>query len=252
MEQCTTIVSASFNETEIEVSNILLNLSSLIEESESRSRVSPVTWSCKRKRSDRNLGFNSACSSEESDNVEVEDKIIELKSSEAISPDTPLSFSPTKFDDKDKYPSKKSSKGKTREELLNTIEKLTKCRELLRGEVENVRSYYNSQKAYNLELKAMKERVITNLNGQGQGSETCHRSQYPMGQFPQAQPMFSSANGLGSMNHTGPVGIPDLSVTLVDIAERKAQCAEARRKRMKRMEIKRSSKFNKTSKEIAN
>lgn len=84
------------------------------------------------------------------------------------------------------------------------------------------------------------------------GSETCHKFQYPMGQQPQAQPMYSSANGLGYVNHTDPLGIPGLNVNFVDwaFAERKAQFAEARRKRkMKIVETKRSTGLiNKTTK----
>ncbi|MCD7463600.1 hypothetical protein HAX54_050911 [Datura stramonium] len=308
MKQSTIIQSASFDEAEIEVSDILLNLKALIEESESRSRVPPLSPSSKRRRSDRSLDFNSSLpdsvernsqveeeEEEDGDNVEIEPKSVKLKS-EATSPDTPLSFSPRESADEPKQYSsdnEKSSERKTRDKLMRKIEKLTRCREVLRGELENVRSYYDSQKAYNLELKAKREKVMTNLNGQG--SETCHtlqypigqlpqaqsfsssayglgsvdltgpigippyhKYQYPMGQLPQAQPMLSSANRLGFMNHTGPVGIPHLNVNLVDwaftmnslshfehnrdIAERKAQYAEARRKRiLKRIEMKRSS-----------
>lgn len=68
--------SASFDEDEIEVSNILVNLKDLIEESESRS---------KRRRCDRNLGFNSPSPNsqveeDESGDVEIEPKFVKLKS----------------------------------------------------------------------------------------------------------------------------------------------------------------------------
>lgn len=81
-------------------------------------------------------------------------------------------------------------------------------------------------------------------------SEAFHRFQYPLGQLQQAQHLYS--NGLGP----GPMGLPDLNVTVdeafaldpFDIdrmnVERKAQYAEARRKRrIKRIEIKNSSGF---------
>ncbi|XP_055821657.1 uncharacterized protein LOC129890136 [Solanum dulcamara] len=232
--------SASFDEDEIEVSNILLNLKDLIEESESRS---------KRRRCDRNLGFNSPSPNfvqrnsqveeDESGDVEIEPKFAKLK----LEKTNPNQIS--------------RSKAKTREELTCNIEKLTQCRELLRGELKKVQSYYNNQKAYNLELKAIREKVMTHLNGQE--AETSHMLQYPMGsssayglgsvnhtgsigiqypmgQLPQAKPMFSSANGLGFVNYTGPVvGIPNHTVSPFehnrDIAERKPQYTEARRKR---------------------
>lgn len=79
-----------------------------------------------------------------------------------------------------------------------------------------------------------------------------HKFQYPMGQLPQAQPMYSYANVLGSMNHTSPLGpIPYLNVNLVDwaFAERQAQYAVARRKRrVKIVETKKIYRFNKTDK----
>ncbi|WMV56989.1 hypothetical protein MTR67_050374 [Solanum verrucosum] len=143
------------------------------------------------------------------------------------------------------------SERKIREKLMRNIEKLTRCRESLRREMEIVQSYNNKQKAYNIELKAMREKVKANLNEQE--LETNHMLQYPMGQLPQlgsmnhtspivmgqlpqAQPIFSSTNGLGFVSYTGPIiGMPN-------IAERKAQYSEARRKRrMKRIETKRSS-----------
>lgn len=56
-----------------------------------------------------------------------------------------------------------------------------------------------------------------------------------MGQLPQEQPMFSSTNGLGFVRYTGPIS---------GMSQRKAQYAEARRKRrMKRIETKRSSRL---------
>lgn len=92
---------------------------------------------------------------------------------------------------------------------------------------------------------------MPNLNGQGHGNSTAqnlgssmvqpHKLQYPMGPMLQAQPIPSSANGLGFVNHRSPIGTPDLNVTLVEaftfehsmgLTERKAQYAEARRKRM--------------------
>lgn len=120
------IQSASFNEVEVEVCDILLNLKDLIQESESRSRVFPFTWSSKRIRSDRSLGLNydvnSQCSSPNSvqrNNSQAEDNdnnidpaAVALKP-DVPSPDTPLSLSPTEFDDKPmQYFSKKSSKTK--------------------------------------------------------------------------------------------------------------------------------------------
>ncbi|KAK6773053.1 hypothetical protein RDI58_028291 [Solanum bulbocastanum] len=81
------------------------------------------------------------------------------------------------------------SERKIREKLMRNIEKLTRCRESLR-------------RVSNDELR--------------QELETNHMLQYPMGQLPQAQPMFSSTNELGFVSYIGPIiGMPN-------IAERKA------------------------------
>lgn len=251
---------------EIEVVNILLDLENLVNENQYCS----VIWGSKKRRSNRRIDFstrlvNSSSSIQGSSKIEIE---IEPKiKAEVTSPATPLSFSPSESDEKSKHSSCKSSKRKTREELMDTIKQLSQCRESLRGEVENVRNYYNNQKAYNLKLKAMKEQVTKMVNFHGAGvnlgqlyinpvmepnrqqpfimdqvtlrSEGFHRFQYPWGQLQQqAQPLFT--NGLGS----GPTGLPDLNVTVDDPFERKAQYAEARReRRIKRIEIKNSSGF---------
>ncbi|XP_060194690.1 uncharacterized protein LOC132623895 [Lycium barbarum] len=276
------------NEDEIEVANILLDLDNLFRE----KQFSSLLWGSKRRRSNRGNDVSSRVNSSPSlqgsskiDEHEIEHKI----KVEVNSPATPLSFSPSESDEKSKHSSRKNSKRKSREELMDMIKQLSQCRESLKGEVENVRNYYNNQKAYNLKLKAMKEQVTRMLNIQGAGvnlgqlynnpgmepnrqppfimdqvalgSETFHRFQYPLGHLQQAQPLFS--NGLGPVNHmglgSGPIGLPDLNVTVdesftldslspFDIERmnvvRKAQFAEARRRRMiKRIEIKNSSGF---------
>ncbi|KAE9445409.1 hypothetical protein C3L33_22693, partial [Rhododendron williamsianum] len=49
----------------------------------------------------------------------------------------------------------------TREERLEIIEELTQRRELLKGEIEAVKSYYNKLRAINLDLKAKKRELET-------------------------------------------------------------------------------------------
>ncbi|KAK4348993.1 hypothetical protein RND71_031748 [Anisodus tanguticus] len=284
-EQCLLLLNTS-NQDEIEVANILLDLDNLVRQ----KQFSSLIWGTKKRRSNRGPDFSSRVNSSPSlqgsskvDYNEIEPKI----KVEGNSPATPLSFSPSESDDKSKHSSTKNSKRKSREELMDMIKQLSQCRESLRGEVENIRNYYNNQKVYNLKLKAMKEQVTRMLNIQGAGvnlgqlysnpgmepnrqqpfimdqvalgSETFHRFQYPLGQLQQAQPLFS--NGLGPMNHAGlgPIGLPDLNVTVDETftldslspydlermnVERKAQFAEARRRRrIKRTEIKNSSGF---------
>lgn len=263
---------------EIEVVKILLDLENLVRERQYCS----VIWGSKKRRSNRRIDSSSSpvvnsSSSSKIDGNEIEPKIKAEVTSPA-SPATPLSFSPSESDEKSKHSSRRSYKRKTREELMDKIKQLSQCRESLTGEVENVRNYYNNQKAYNMKLKAMKEEVTRMVNFQGGGvnlgqlysnpgiepnrqqpfimdqvasrSEAIHRFQYPLGQLQQAQHLYS--NGLGP----GPMGLPDLNVKVEEAfaldqfdidrmnVERKAQYAEARRKRrIKRIEIKNSSGF---------
>ncbi|XP_058225474.1 uncharacterized protein LOC131334464 isoform X1 [Rhododendron vialii] len=56
--------------------------------------------------------------------------------------------------------SEKSSAKTTREERLEMIDELTQHRELLKGEIEAVKSYYNTLKVINWDLKETKREVI--------------------------------------------------------------------------------------------
>ncbi|GLT76296.1 hypothetical protein SLA2020_479660 [Shorea laevis] len=82
------------------------------------------------------------------------------KKAEASSPATPLSFWPSESEEKPKPHKKKVSLKRSREEQLQLIDVLTRRKELLQREVENVRIYYNKIKAYNLALKARKQELI--------------------------------------------------------------------------------------------
>ncbi|CAN4122994.1 unnamed protein product [Withania somnifera] len=256
----------SCNKDEIEVADILLDLDNLVRDNQSSSLV----WGSKRRRSNRSAYLDSSPSSLQAS---------EMETRKVNSPATPLSFSPSQYDEQSKHSSRKTE---TRKELMDNIKQLSRCRELLRGQVETVRNCYDNQKAYNLKLKAMKEQVTRMLNIQGASvnlgqhysnhgtepnrqqpfimdqvalrSEAFHGFQYPLGQhlYP---------NGLGPINHmglgSGSMVLPDLNVTVdetfpmdpsFDIdrmnVERKAQFAEARRRRMiKRTQLKNSPGF---------
>ncbi|KAF3616649.1 putative BRCA1-A complex subunit BRE-like [Capsicum annuum] len=275
------LTNNSSNEDEFEVANILLDLDNLVIQRQFGSLI----WGCKKKRSNRCIDFSSSsvCIQQQQGCLKVDDEHHEIDKAKikvevVTSPATPLSFSPSESDDKSKHSSRKSYKRKKREELMDNIKELSQCREMLRGEVENVRNYYNNLKAYNLKLKARKEQVTKMLNIQGGGVNlgqlynnsgmepnhqqpfimdqvAIHRYQYPLGQVQQqAQPFFSNRLGLGL--GPGPMVLPDLNVSVdeaftldrFDIdrmnVERKAQFAEARRRRrIKRIEVKNSSGF---------
>ncbi|KAL7261765.1 hypothetical protein ACSBR1_000221 [Camellia fascicularis] len=238
-----------FGEDEKEVAEILLNLPNLIFKSESRLRFASG-WGVKRRRSaiDSNppplprLRPSSPHLHRETDTERRPKKI----KTEASSPSTPLSFSPSESDDKSNHSRKKLSKKRKKEEWLEITERLIQRRELLRGEIETVKSYYNKLKTLNLELKAKKQKLRFNKSSkigmesqriiqstlvenaqihcvvhhhhhhhhqqhqqQSYGSHTSENFQYPFGHV---SPLMSSGSRLGNVNHMGPLGIPDLNV----------------------------------------
>ncbi|KAL6982674.1 hypothetical protein U1Q18_016062 [Sarracenia purpurea var. burkii] len=208
---------------------------------------------------------------------------------EASSPATPLSFSPSESDEKSKHSRKKISGKRTREEWLEIIDGLVRRRELLRGEIETVNGYYNKLKASNLELKAKKQELGLNrgktqleiIKSVNLGMELSKSTQVENKNHPQIlhydlhkQPCVSNQrvfgsqensqnfqdpynqispllSGLGAVNPTSPLGIPDLNVAAVEIfamefpqpldksravlTDNKAKAAEARRRRMVKM-----------------
>ncbi|KAH7849034.1 hypothetical protein Vadar_012027 [Vaccinium darrowii] len=149
-----TSLSTSFTDYEIEIADILLNFPNLIIQSESRYRFS-VKWGFKRRRSA--IKFNP--SQLPSVQIEKERETRPKVKAEASSPATPLSFSPSESDGKSKDSIKKASKKRTREEWIGIIDGLIQQRELLRGEIETVKSYYNKLKGVNWELKAKKQEL---------------------------------------------------------------------------------------------
>ncbi|XP_011074686.1 uncharacterized protein LOC105159346 [Sesamum indicum] len=266
MKQSTTTSSskessllASATEDEIIVSQILLDLRNLISLSES---LSNFNWGCRRRRSCLDAapslpptpsllpppvqrtdnGIEAHIKAEEVSLEEKPDATAATRTT--ASPDTPLSFSPSESDEKSKHSSKKTSKKRSKQEYIDMIEGLTQRKDLLRGEIENVKKYYNKLKAYNSELKAIKKEVLNTScprkeeekqmetgGGMNPGVELTqhyrvdmvpHQQPYiqdPMGQNFHQYPLFgpiatqfySSNSGFGSVNHVGPLGI-DLNI----------------------------------------
>ncbi|XP_058225476.1 uncharacterized protein LOC131334465 [Rhododendron vialii] len=221
-----------FGPNEIEVSQILLDIPNLIQlEFPSQFHV---IWGGKRKRS----AIDSSPSQEEEKRPK-EDRESEKRPKvkvEALSPTTPFSFSPSESDEKSKLSLKKPSSRTTREERLEIIEELTQRRELLKGEIESVKSYYNKLKAINLDLKAKKRELEkfgielwefnrvenqdyyymlhqqpSNVDQKAYGSQTIENSQQrPYGQI---SPFLSSGSGSGEVKEMGPLCIPDLNAS---------------------------------------
>ncbi|KAJ7957871.1 Dihydroxy-acid dehydratase 1 [Quillaja saponaria] len=268
-------IDNSFSADEIEVAGILLDLPNLISESESLSRNRfSFTWGSKRRRSaidgspalppllPSSFSVPSPTPVRQDDThggsgvvgpTCVADGPIKVKS-EAPSPATPLSFSPSESDEKSNPMERKINHKRKSEELLQTIQGLTEHRNLLLGEIENVKRYYGDLKSYNLRLKAKEQELsLVGIKGENpymeigysanfNNQEDYHQQQ----QFPssvhhhpplifnqmseqsqifETRPYpsshlttsFLSSSGLDMMNsNMGPLGIPDLNVSPCD------------------------------------
>lgn len=81
---------------------------------------------------------------------------------QASSPATPLSFPATESDEKTKPFKNKVSLKRKREHYLNMIEDLTKNKDSINQEIENVKRNYEQLKEYNLKLKAKQKELSIN------------------------------------------------------------------------------------------
>ncbi|PSR99586.1 Peptide chain release factor 1 like [Actinidia chinensis var. chinensis] len=249
-------LSTLFTDDEIEVSEILPNLPNLIFESEPRYRFS-VKWGDKRRRS--GIGLSPSPSL-----LQRRPKV----KAEASSPATPLSFSPSESDEKSKHSHKKVTKKRTREEWLEIIDGLIQSRELLRGEIETVKSYFKKLKAINLDLKAKQQEIrfcIKTTHSEIKSSHCIIPSTLAQKDHPQTQsmvhqqPLFfgqtvygshTSENlqypygHLGKVNHMGALLIPDLNIAAEEtfgvdnpqpLDQSRVKAAEARRRRFVKM-----------------
>lgn len=90
------------------------------------------------------------------------------KRSKALSPASPLLFSPSESDEKTKHHSKpKLSLKRKKEEFLKMEKELTESNRIFKAEINKLKGYYDQQKALNLKLKeAVKERMIYELQMQ--------------------------------------------------------------------------------------
>lgn len=257
---CSASLLANLTKDEIEVSEILLQLPHLISESESLPRFS-FEWGAKRRRSalasnPSILRFRLTLSSSAlrhgtcggggsvagpSCETEGGPPAVKVKA-EASSPATPLSFSPSsESDEKPKSHLKRKVQVKRkREEWLEIIDGLTQRRDLLKGEVENVKRYHDKLKAFNLELKTRKQEFslgLTMENPHLENNKSIVKSPAPENQNHHQQrqlimdqavqrseigenfenlsskmSILPSSNGVGMVNNNvGPLGIPDLN-----------------------------------------
>ncbi|KAK6115213.1 hypothetical protein DH2020_007482 [Rehmannia glutinosa] len=236
----------SATEDENFVAQILIDLPNIIRKSES---LLVFKWGNKKRRSRLDEGASSsrAPSSYQMTDVGIEEIKPRAKAEEevvaAASPVTPLSFPASESDEKSWHAFRKSSNKRSREEYMDMIEELTKRRNLLRGEIENVTKYYNKLNTHNSELKARKQEVLNSCIRKEEpemeirlemnlGMELTQNHQFSVA--PHQQPLFadekfqnslgpitaqfySSYSGLGSVHHVGPLGIPDLNIAAGEV-----------------------------------
>ncbi|KAL1534775.1 hypothetical protein AAHA92_30913 [Salvia divinorum] len=212
---------ASATEDEIAVCQILLSLKTMmLPLSES---LPDCNWGLRRKRSC--LVSPPSNSGSSSPGNRIEERKTPVKAEEDVrttgSPDSPFIFSPSESDDKPKHSSKKTSKNKSkgREDYLDMIEKETKRKQLLAGEVAKVSKYYNELKATNSRLKAMKQ--------EAQAKCGSVKSEGPRG-FDLNLPAAEAESGI--------------YWPLDAAADKRAKSAEARRKRIRIIKTKSTRK----------
>ncbi|KAL3632238.1 hypothetical protein CASFOL_025222 [Castilleja foliolosa] len=127
--------------------------------------LTDFNWGCKRRRSclDEDPPLPRGPTKEN----EIEDRKLKIKAAlgkgidaagTTASPTTPLAFSPSESDEKFRH--KETSKRRLMED---NIERLTQTRDVFRREVENAKRHYDKLKAYNSELKAMKQKNFYRL-----------------------------------------------------------------------------------------
>ncbi|KAK0577357.1 hypothetical protein LWI29_031891 [Acer saccharum] len=247
------------DDSETEVASILLELPQLIYESEFLGCRFSFKWGAKRRRSSPSSYSSSSVkvdtttqttttlpavrfpslpsppSVPESSSAPVGPSLAcETEKSKALSPSTPLLFSPSESDDKSK---RKVSLKRKSEECLQMIDKLTESKQSFQEEIKNVKRHYDQLKALNLKLKARKQ-MITTLGFQPitaiQFHHHHHQSLYRLKHQPPLimdhhhnnQTAHNSAETLNQYNGkslasflvndnvVGPLGIPDLNLSL--------------------------------------
>ncbi|KAL5845297.1 hypothetical protein ACOSQ4_011255 [Xanthoceras sorbifolium] len=262
------------DESETEVARILLELPQLIYyESELFGRRFSFTWGAKRRRSSSSkveiqttlpaVRFPSLPSPpssvpESSSAPPVgPSTVYETEKSKALSPSTPLLFSPSESDDKSKHSKRKVSLKRNREECLQMIDKLTESKQVFQEEIKNVQRHYDQLKALNLNLKARKQQITAlGLKKQPNQIQSCnsnlamelvvtvpqpasaiqfdvqhhhHQSLYTLHQPSRIMDHHQTAHNKAETLHpydgqslvsfmvndkVGPLGIPDLNVSL--------------------------------------
>ncbi|KAI9201673.1 hypothetical protein LWI28_027133 [Acer negundo] len=174
------------DDSETEVASILLELPQLIYESEFLGCRFSFKWGVKRRRSSPSPSSSSSVkvdtttqttttlpavrfpslpsppSVPQSSSAPVGPSLAcETEKSKALSPSTPLLFSPSESDDKSNQARRKVSLKRKREECLQMIDKLTESKQSFKEEIKNVKRHCDQLKALNLKLKARKQMITT-------------------------------------------------------------------------------------------
>ncbi|XP_059636398.1 uncharacterized protein LOC132278587 [Cornus florida] len=176
----------SFNEVEMEVADILLDLPILIAKMEARFR-----WGTKRRRSVLDSPPSPSLPPPQRRPKFVVD---------TSSPATPLSFLSSESDERPQHSNKKVSKKRSREELLEIINESTQRKQCLTESVEKVKRHYEELLATNLALK--QQLNFWRERGQIQNLEL-------QGQIPYLQTFSVNETMYGSSRLVVPHGVPN-------------------------------------------
>ncbi|KAK3231802.1 hypothetical protein Dsin_003683 [Dipteronia sinensis] len=176
------------DDSETDVASILLELPQLIYKSEFLGCRFSFKWGAKRRRSSPSSSSSSSVKVDTTTQTKTTTNLpavrfpslsspppvpesspapvgpslaCETEKSKALSPSTPLLFSPSESDDKSKHAKRKVSLKRKREECLQMIDKLTESKQSFLEEIKNVKRHCDQLKALNLKLKARKQMITT-------------------------------------------------------------------------------------------
>ncbi|KAL5072185.1 hypothetical protein RYX36_023072 [Vicia faba] len=243
----------------------------------------PYSWGCRNKRS---AIPNKPSSNGAAATITVvppppppSSNAVKLKAS---SPTTPHSFPTTESDDKPKHSQKRTSLKRKKEHYLNIIEDLTKTKNSITQEIENVKCSYEQLKLLNSKLKAkgkeldingpkgeyknpnleinnpmklndiIKNSVTTSnstTQNQEQKKQNMQMANHHVNNFgpgPTTSFGVASSSSLGrNSDNMGPSSIPDLNLSFeANIDLSKVRAAQARQRRIQILRIKKPVGIN--------
>lgn len=182
-----------FDNQELEVVYILVNLKELILKSENYFHLPPL-WGAKRRRSAVGNCVISPSTAppalyspakRKETATKFPDNGVEVKKSgeviegEVASPNSPLIYPATESDEKSGQCLRLSPNKRRTEQLKEKIEELKESRDSLRKEVKRVKAYYKKLLAFNTEMKSLRQQVLSSRGNQDGAEPQVEKLEYP-------------------------------------------------------------------------